>query len=139
MNQQFYKNLALWVVILVVMLLLFTTLKQNDATPPNIAFSEFMDSVVTGQVDSVTIEEGHIDKAMIDVEMFSKHLYTRYYPDPDLLIRTSGEMRVSNFLLWQISYAEIHVTKKLWPDFTKEDLVEAIRDYGSRQRRFGGL
>lgn len=85
------------------------------------------------------IEDGHIDKAMIDVEMFSKHLYTRYYPDPDLLIRTSGEMRVSNFLLWQISYAEIHVTRKLWPDFTKEDLAEAIRDYGTRQRRFGGI
>jgi undecaprenyl diphosphate synthase len=85
------------------------------------------------------IELGHIDKAMIDVEMFSKHLYTRYYPDPDLLIRTSGEMRVSNFLLWQISYAEIYVTKKLWPDFTKEDLFEALKEFGTRQRRYGGL
>ena len=56
---------------------------------------------------------------MIDVEMFSKHLYTRYYPDPDLLIRTSGEMRLSNFLLWQLSYTEMYVTPKLWPDFTK--------------------
>jgi len=85
------------------------------------------------------IELGHIDKAMIDVEMFSKHLYTRYYPDPDLLIRTSGEMRISNFLLWQLSYTEIFVTPKLWPDFRKKDLLEAILDYGNRQRRYGGL
>ena len=63
---------------------------------------------------------GHIDTAMIDVEMFSKHLYTRYYPDPDLLIRTSGEMRLSNFLLWQLSYTEMYVTPKLWPDFTRK-------------------
>ena len=73
MNQQFYKNLALWVVILVVMLLLFTTLKQNDATPPNIAFSEFMDSVVTGQVDSVTIEEGHIAGKYADGRKFTTY------------------------------------------------------------------
>jgi undecaprenyl diphosphate synthase len=85
------------------------------------------------------IELGHLDKAMIDVEMFSKHLYTRYYPDPDLLIRTSGEMRISNFLLWQISYAELYVTKKLWPDFTKEDFFEALDDFCRRQRRYGGL
>jgi len=85
------------------------------------------------------VELGHIDKGMIDVEMFSKHLYTRYYPDPDLLIRTSGEMRISNFLLWQLSYTEMYVTPKLWPDFRKEDLLEAIREYGKRQRRYGGL
>lgn len=83
------------------------------------------------------IEEGHIDKAMIDVEMFSKHLYTRYYPDPDLLIRTSGEMRLSNFLLWQLSYTEMYVTTKLWPDFKKQDLNAAIEEYGQRQRRYG--
>jgi undecaprenyl diphosphate synthase len=58
-------------------------------------------------------------------------------PDPDLLIRTSGEMRISNFLLWQLAYTEIHVTDVLWPDFTKEDLLEAIRDYQGRERRFG--
>ena len=85
------------------------------------------------------IELGHIDKGMIDVEMFSKHLYTRYYPDPDLLIRTSGEMRISNFLLWQLSYTEMYVTPKLWPDFRKEDLLDAILEYGKRQRRYGGL
>jgi undecaprenyl diphosphate synthase len=83
------------------------------------------------------IGRGHIDPAMIDVEMFSKHLYTRYYPDPDLLIRTSGEMRLSNFLLWQLSYTEMYVTPKLWPDFGKEDLFAAVREFGRRQRRYG--
>lgn len=83
------------------------------------------------------IEVGHIDKGMIDVAMFSKHLYTRYYPDPDLLIRTSGEMRLSNFLLWQTSYTEMYVTPKLWPDFTKKDLAAAVEEYGRRQRRYG--
>ena len=85
------------------------------------------------------IDSGHIDRAMIDVDMFSKHLYTRYYPDPDLLIRTSGEMRLSNFLLWQLSYTEMYVTPKLWPDFTKEDLFAAVEDFGRRHRRFGGV
>jgi undecaprenyl diphosphate synthase len=83
------------------------------------------------------LEAGHIDKAMINPEMFSKHLYTRYYPDPDLLIRTSGELRLSNFLLWQLSYTEIYVTPKLWPDFEKKDLIDAVDDFGRRQRRYG--
>ena len=83
------------------------------------------------------IARGHIDPAMIDVEMFSKHLYTRYYPDPDLLIRTSGEMRLSNFLLWQLSYTEMYVTPRLWPDFGKEDLFAAVKEFGRRQRRYG--
>jgi undecaprenyl diphosphate synthase len=85
------------------------------------------------------VQEGHLDPAMITAEVFDKHLYTRYYPDPDLLIRTSGEMRISNFLLWQISYAEMWITKKMWPDFSADDLIEAISDYTRRQRRFGGL
>jgi len=85
------------------------------------------------------VELGHIDSGMIDVEMFSKHLYTRYYPDPDLLIRTSGEMRLSNFLLWQTSYTEMYVTPKLWPDFRKNDLIAAVEEFGQRQRRYGGL
>jgi len=85
------------------------------------------------------IAQGHIDRAMIDVEMFSKHLYTRYYPDPDLLIRTSGEMRISNFLLWQLSYTEMYVTPKMWPEFRREDLLDAINEYSKRQRRYGGL
>jgi undecaprenyl diphosphate synthase len=85
------------------------------------------------------IERGHIDPAMIDVEMFSKHLYTRYYPDPDLLIRTSGEMRLSNFLLWQTSYTEMYITPKMWPEFTKKDLFAAVEEFGQRQRRYGGV
>ena len=75
----------------------------------------------------------------IDVETISRHLYTRDFPDPDLLIRTSGEMRLSNFLLWQLSYTEIHVTEKLWPDFGKAELRDAVEEYKKRQRRFGGL
>ncbi|CAN5702673.1 isoprenyl transferase [soil metagenome] len=86
-----------------------------------------------------SVEKGHLDKGMIDAEVFSKHLYTRYYPDPDLLIRTSGEMRLSNFLLWQMSYTEFYITSTLWPEFRREALMEAIRDYGRRQRRFGGV
>ena len=85
------------------------------------------------------VEAGHIDRAMINPEMFSKHLYTRYYPDPDLLIRTSGEMRISNFLLWQLSYTEMYVTPKLWPDFTRKDLSAAVEDFAKRQRRYGGV
>lgn len=72
-------------------------------------------------------------------EMFSECLYTQGLPDPDLLIRTSGEMRLSNFLLWQLSYAEIYITKKYWPDFRKADFVEAIGEYEKRERRFGDV
>lgn len=72
-------------------------------------------------------------------EYFADRLYTRGLPDPDLLIRTSGEMRLSNFLLWQLSYAEIYITKKYWPDFTEEDFMKALRDYQKRERRFGDV
>jgi undecaprenyl diphosphate synthase len=75
----------------------------------------------------------------VDEEFFANHLYTGGVPDPDLLIRTSGEMRVSNFLLWQIAYSEIHVTKVLWPDFRRRHLFEAIADFQSRDRRFGAV
>ncbi len=75
----------------------------------------------------------------IDEEMISQNLYTAGLPDPDLLIRTSGEMRVSNFLLWQIAYAEIYVTETLWPDFTRSQLYEALLDFQKRERRYGGL
>lgn len=85
------------------------------------------------------VQQGRLDLAMLNPEVFSKHLYTRYYPDPDLVIRTSGEMRLSNFLLWQISYAEIVITEKLWPDFSKEDFRAAVAEYSRRQRRFGGV
>jgi undecaprenyl diphosphate synthase len=75
----------------------------------------------------------------VDEETISGHLYTAGLPDPDLLIRTSGEMRVSNFLLWQIAYAEIYVTETLWPDFTRLRLLEALLDFQKRERRYGGL
>jgi len=75
----------------------------------------------------------------VDEHTISRHLYTAGLPDPDLLIRTSGEMRVSNFLLWQIAYAEIYVTETLWPDFTRAHLLEALQDYQRRERRYGGL
>jgi undecaprenyl diphosphate synthase len=75
----------------------------------------------------------------IDGTLFASRLQTAGIPDPDLLIRTSGEMRVSNFLLWQISYAEIVIVKKFWPDFRRNDLIEAVREYQRRHRRFGAL
>jgi undecaprenyl diphosphate synthase len=82
---------------------------------------------------------GRLAKDDIDVEVFQKCLYTRNWPDPDLFIRTSGEMRISNFLLWQLSYTEIYVTQKLWPDFRKQDLIEAVQEFGRRNRRYGGI
>jgi undecaprenyl diphosphate synthase len=78
-------------------------------------------------------------RARIDEPEISKALYTGHMPDPDLVIRTSGEQRISNFLLWQIAYAEIFVTDRLWPDFRGIHLLEAIADYQQRERRFGGL
>jgi undecaprenyl diphosphate synthase len=82
---------------------------------------------------------GRLSPEAITPEVFSEALYTAGMPDPDLLIRTAGEMRLSNFLLWQMSYAEIHVTPTRWPDFTAADLHAAIRDYAGRERRYGGL
>jgi undecaprenyl diphosphate synthase len=83
------------------------------------------------------IEAGRLDVSDIDEKVISQHLYTRGIPDPDLLVRTSGEMRISNFLLWQISYAEIYVTETLWPDFRRAELMKALEDYSKRHRRFG--
>lgn len=82
--------------------------------------------------------EGRGPEAITEAEI-TRHLYTSEIPDPDLMIRTSGEMRVSNFLLWQIAYSEIYVTDTLWPDFRRPDLFAAIVDYQKRERRFGGL
>jgi undecaprenyl diphosphate synthase len=79
------------------------------------------------------------DVERIDERMISAYLYTAGQPDPDLLIRTSGEMRISNFLLWQIAYAEIWVTDVLWPDFRRRHLLQAIADYQKRERRYGGI
>jgi undecaprenyl diphosphate synthase len=82
---------------------------------------------------------GTLDPETIGEDTIASHLYTAGVPDPDLLVRTSGEMRISNFLLWQISYAEIVVTPKLWPDFAKDDLFAAMQEYARRSRRYGGI
>jgi undecaprenyl diphosphate synthase len=80
---------------------------------------------------------GRVDPAAIDEQAFAERLFTAGCPDPDLLIRTSGEQRISNFLLWQIAYAELHISPVLWPDFSRQDLFKAILDFQSRDRRFG--
>jgi undecaprenyl diphosphate synthase len=85
------------------------------------------------------VKKGELDPAEITEQVVADHLYTRKWPDPDVLIRTSGEMRVSNFLLWQISYAELVVTPTLWPDFRKPQFYAALEEYNRRHRRFGGL
>ncbi len=82
-------------------------------------------------------KEGRLDPAKLDERTFAKHLYAPELPDPDLLIRTAGEMRISNFLLWQIAYAELYVTDVLWPDFRRPNLLKAIDEYQKRERRFG--
>ena len=81
---------------------------------------------------------GSLDPDSIDEALFASHLYTADIPDPDLLVRTSGEMRVSNFLLWQIAYSELWVTSTLWPDFDRYDLLRSVLEYQRRDRRFGG-
>lgn len=82
-------------------------------------------------------KSGNIDSNMVDETTLQEYLNTKDYPDPDLLVRTGGEHRISNFLLWQIAYTELYFTQILWPDFRKSDLVDAILDYQKRQRRFG--
>jgi undecaprenyl diphosphate synthase len=140
----------------------FTTIGRRDGLPPdvlteldqNIHLSRGNTGLVlclainyggrTEIVDAArTLAEraqrGELDPAAIDEEAFSGALYTTGMPDPDLLIRTAGEMRVSNYLLWQISYAELWVTQRCWPDFDEATLHEALRDYAGRVRRYGGL
>ncbi len=82
-------------------------------------------------------QKGEVKPEEINLQRFSQYLWTRGIPDPDLLIRTSGEFRISNFLLWQIAYTELYVTETLWPDFDRKELLKAIADYQSRERRFG--
>jgi undecaprenyl diphosphate synthase len=84
-------------------------------------------------------QNGGLDHLQIDEDEVSRNLYTRHLPDPDLVIRTSGEMRLSNFLLWQLAYAEIHIIPTLWPEFRGTHLLEAIAEYQKRERRYGGL
>jgi len=99
--------------------------------------TELVDAV-NAMIDNAR-QEGNLASIEITEESISAHLYTAGLKDPDLLIRTSGEMRISNFLLWQIAYSELYVTETLWPDFTRLELLEAIAEFQSRDRRFGGL
>ena len=98
--------------------------------------TEMVDAVRSIARDALA---GKLAEEDITETLFSKRLYTANFPDPDLLIRTSGEVRLSNFLLWQLSYTEIHVTSKLWPDFRKEDFLNALKDFSQRTRRYGGV
>jgi len=100
------------------------------------ARQEIVDAAKNFALDVVSSKTDAND---LDEEMFSRYLYTGKLPDPDLLIRTSGQLRISNFLLWQLSYAELYFPGKFWPDFGADDLNEAVKQYQSRERRFGGL
>ncbi len=100
------------------------------------ARAEIVDAVRSITADA---QAGVVKPEQVDEALLSSRLYTARYPDPDLLIRTSGEMRLSNFLLWQMSYAEMWITPTLWPDFRKPEFLKAIEEYGKRQRRFGGV
>ena len=115
------------------------TLSKNTGLTLVLALSYGGRAEIVDAVRAITreVKAGQLDVADVDEKLISRHLYTQSIPDPDLLIRTSGEMRVSNFLLWQISYAEIYVTDTLWPDFRKAELMKALDDYSKRHRRFG--
>lgn len=113
--------------------------KDNTGLVLNLALNyggrtEILDAVKKISKDA---KEGKLDPGKLNEEIFAHYLYTDGLPDPDLLIRTSGEMRISNFLLWQTSYTELYVTDVLWPNFTAKDFYEAIWDYQNRERRFG--
>ena len=114
--------------------------KNNKSFILNLALNYGSRVEITDAVRAISkdVQGGLIKIEDITEELISGYLYTKGLPDPDLLIRTSGESRVSNFLLWQISYAEIYVTKKLWPDFKTADFKKAIEEYQKRERRFGG-
>ena len=107
----------------------------------NIAFNYGARSELVDAIQSIAagVSEGKIKVNDIDEKMISSHLYTQGQPDPDLLIRTSGEERISNFLLWQLSYSELYFTDKCWPEFNEGELLKALADYAQRDRRWGGV
>ena len=115
--------------------------EKNDAMLLNLALSYGGRDEILRAVRRIAnkVRDGELEPNRISAETVSDHLYTHAMPDPDLLIRTSGEMRVSNFLLWQIAYAEITVTPTLWPDFGAEEFLHIIGEYQSRERRFGKI
>jgi undecaprenyl diphosphate synthase len=102
-----------------------------------ISYSGREELVRAVRILSEQVRTGEIEPGDIDEEAVQDALFTRDVPDPDLLIRTSGEFRVSNFLLWQLAYTELYISPVLWPDFDREDLFEAVLDYQRRERRFG--
>ncbi|MBA4158307.1 MAG: isoprenyl transferase [Gemmatimonadetes bacterium] len=110
-----------------------TTLRLNLA----ISYGARAEIVHAARVLAERVQRGTLIPAEIDEDLFSSHLYTAGFPDPDLLIRTSGEFRISNFMLWQLAYTELHVCSVLWPDFSRENLYDAIAEYQRRERRFG--
>jgi undecaprenyl diphosphate synthase len=114
----------------------------NDGLQVNLAINYGGRAEVVDAVNALLAESrarGTLGRLSVSEDDIAKRLYTAGVPDPDLLIRTSGEMRISNFLLWQIAYAELYITETLWPDFTRTELLKAILDYQRRDRRFGGL
>jgi undecaprenyl diphosphate synthase len=117
------------------------TLSRNNGLTLVMALSYSSRLEIVDAVRQVAekVKSGKLEPADITEKIISDHLWTRSVPDPDLLIRTSGEMRVSNFLLWQISYAELVVTPTLWPDFRKPQFFAALEEYAKRHRRFGGV
>ena len=117
------------------------TLSKNNGLTLIMALSYGGRTEIVDAVRSIAekAKSGDLDPADITEQVFAQHLYTRNLPDPDLMIRTSGEMRVSNFLLWQISYTELVVTQTLWPDFRKPQLYAALEEYNLRHRRFGAI
>jgi undecaprenyl diphosphate synthase len=113
--------------------------KQSNGMILNLALSYGGRSEILHAIQGILsdFQKGKVKPEEINLQRFSQYLWTRGIPDPDLLIRTSGEFRISNFLLWQIAYTELYVTETLWPDFDRKELLKAIADYQSRERRFG--
>ncbi|MBD3290561.1 isoprenyl transferase [candidate division KSB1 bacterium] len=114
-------------------------LQNNDGLILNLALNYSSRMEITNAVRKIAkkISQGLLDENDIDEKVISEHLFTSDLPDPDLVIRTSGELRISNFLLWQIAYSELYITNTLWPDFRRKEFYEAIESYQLRERRFG--